>query len=377
MPSSTPTHTRSCVAHAPLAHSTFSLHPSPSLFGPMRHDPAPPALMRPMRHCSRDAGAYGFSASGFWNWHASALPTVHGCRYTSDSSGPDAHVPAYDTPAGRAFITTTLENLKIARGANAFATRGTFALPDAVASPVARGLSLELFGRFLSQVDSNCTLEGFDAADGGPGSSSASALLQPALARLVAPAAFPGIPSPLLTSAIIYTDTADLPTAAAEPTTRATVRLTNPLSVNITMREANMTMFLCGAPKTDARGLQECGAYQARLGSFYNGSLVKDFNGGLVAPERSNADFNLTLTNRADEGTLAYLGYQFLFNPGVVLGKGNGTVSVRLTDTFNSTPFDITVAINQYAVPICVKGVLSFPCDFSKAAPATPNAPPG
>jgi len=285
---------------------------------------------------------------------------------------------AYDTPHARAFVTTYLANLKVGPGQNAYVSPGTFVMPDAAASPVARRLAEELLGRFLSQLDSNCTLEGFDSGrDGGPTNSSASPLLQPAFGGLVAKAAFPGVPAPLVTHAIIYTDTSDLAVAAAEPTALATMRLTNALSVNITLREAALTMFLCAKPGKTKAGFVFCGdAYQSRLGFFYNGSLARDFRGGLVAPARSFADFNLSLTNQADEGTLELVGVEAIFDR-VVLGKGNGTVSVLLTDLVGGAPFAATLNISQSAIPICVGGVvanqLGLQCDFSAAAPATPN----
>lgn len=81
--------------------------------------------------------------------------------------------------------------------------RGALTLPSAAASPVARRYTLKLLSNFLSQVDTNVTLRGLS---GVHGNSSASPLLQPAVADLVVGGVFPGIPQPLVLNATIIPD---------------------------------------------------------------------------------------------------------------------------------------------------------------------------
>jgi hypothetical protein len=297
-------------------------------------------------------------------------PVAFGVLYKKDTIG------TYDTPYGRGFIITTLPNLKVNSGMNTFESPGVFSMPDSKLSPKTHLLAEELLGRFLSQIDSNCTLEGFDSKrDGGPGDTSDSYLLQPALGSLRAAAIFPGIPIPLVTHAVIITDTTDLNVAAAEPTSAAIMRLSNALSVNITLVQASLTMYLCQSPIKDVNGFNvRCSGnnFQQRLGFFYNGSLAGDFNGGLVVGAKQFGDFQLNLTNLADYSTLTNIGVENLFDE-VALGKGNGTVHVNLTDVYGGAPFSLTINITQNGIPICVKGAIDFACDFAKAAPGTPG----
>jgi hypothetical protein len=157
-------------------------------------------------------------------------PASFGVSYKRPANG-------FDTLYGRPWITIALPNLLVGPGKNNLTAPGVFAKPSSVTSPVAFSLSNELLARFLSQVDSNCALTTFDASDGGPGNSSSSQLLQPALVGFSAKAAFPGLPEPLLKSALIYPG-ADL----AAPTINATIVLKNVLAVNLTLTQAALTM---------------------------------------------------------------------------------------------------------------------------------------
>lgn len=91
-PSNTPAHWRISLMHVPDAHSPFSMHPSPCFCGPKRHTPAVADAVSAANalrmHCSDDAGSYGLSASGFWNWHSpTALLKSHAVPYVCGGGG--------------------------------------------------------------------------------------------------------------------------------------------------------------------------------------------------------------------------------------------------------------------------------------------------
>jgi hypothetical protein len=135
--------------------------------------------------------------------------------------------------------------------------------------------------------------------------------------------------------------------------------------------------------KTDSNGLVYCpragtvvdenigSGYNKLLGFFYDGNLTKDFPPqGLVAPRKGTADFDVVLANRAVGDTILDVGFIAILFP-CALGKGNGTVDVRLQDYLGGTPYDIQVNLTQVAIPVCVQGFGT--CDFSKAFPERPN----
>ena len=116
--------------------------------------------------------------------------------------------------------------------------------------------------------------------------------------------------------------------------------------------------------------LIDASGYNKILGFFYDGNLTKDYPPGLVAPRKGFAAFDVALASLADSSTIINVGIITAIFP-AALGKGNGTVDVRLQDMRGGSPYDIQVNLTQVAIPICAFQVGN--CNFTAALPERPN----
>jgi hypothetical protein len=95
---------------------------------------------------------------------ASSAPACAGCGGAG----------AWDYKGGLPAITVALSNLLVAGGEQRFTVPATFFFPPAATSPVARATTLQLLGRFLSQLSTNVTLIGLGPNTNNAGSISSA-----------------------------------------------------------------------------------------------------------------------------------------------------------------------------------------------------------
>lgn len=255
--------------------------------------------------------------------------------------------PAWDWDNRGAVLVTEIPELLVGPGESLFVANGALTLPPQAVAPVARGYTLKLLSNFLSQVDTNVTLQGLNAAHGG---SSASPFLQPAVEDLVVGGVFPGIPQPLVLNATIIPIIELFKPILAN----ASLRLTNVLNVSLALQNASLTIFLCGKEELTPQG-SRClnGNYTDALGFFYKGDLDRE-QGGVAVPPLTTADTRpLPVTFLATDAAVGKLLDDAVEDKDIVT-KVNGTVLVRLTGPGGAEPLEAEVFFEELGVPVCL-----------------------
>ena len=270
--------------------------------------------------------------------------------------------PAWDWDNRGAVLVTDIPQLKIGPGESVFVANGALAFPPAAVAPVARGYTIELLSNFLSQVDTNVTLQGLDAAHGR---SSASPLLQPAVEDLVVGGLFPGIPQPLVLNATIIPDLVSLLFPPVKAT--ASLRLTNVLNVTLSLQNASLTIFLCGEEVATPAGAT-ClhNNYTEPLGYFYKGDLAREQGGVLVPPLATVDTRALPVTFLASDAAVAKL-LDIASTDRDIVTKVNGTVLVRLPGPGGAEPLVAEVFFEELGVPVCLFDANN--CDTRRVKP--------
>jgi hypothetical protein len=257
--------------------------------------------------------------------------------------------PAWDFDDRGAVLVTDIPQLVVGPGESLFVARGALTLPSAAASPVARRYTLKLLSNFLSQVDTNVTLRGLS---GVHGNSSASPLLQPAVADLVVGGVFPGIPQPLVLNATIIPDLVSVlfPPVRAN----ASLRLTNVLNVSLSLQNASLTIYLCSTEEVTADGSRcKDQYYPDALGFFYKGDLGREQGGVAVAPLTTADTSPLPVAFLASNAAVSKLINDAITDKDIVT-KVNGTVLVRLEGPNGAVPLEAEVFFEELGVPVCL-----------------------
>jgi hypothetical protein len=242
---------------------------------------------------------------------------------------------------GAVVATADVDDLVVARGVNVVVAQGLFVLPDPKVDPAGYARKTAFLGGYLSGVDATLRLLG------GAFPASPYPLLQPALAALNTSCPFPGLDRRIVTNGTLYIDLSNPLLNPPPPRPNGTLFLDNPLSVDIVLVDAALTVFLCNEPLANGTACGTAPAYNDPIGFFYDGDLS-------LRPARATARSVsrspvypiklLAADNLGDEIIILYDVGVF----GDIVTKMNGTVTVRVGD------FTIALFFEQYALPLFV-----------------------
>jgi len=182
------------------------------------------------------------------------------------SMGPVAMALGY---GGFSLSSAQVTNLQVAPGFNRIVARGDFIMPNAVTQPGAHAAAIDMISRYVENKTSTLQLV-------GTANSSASPILQPAMAAFNISAGFPGLAYTLVENGTLQLDIPSM--FGPDPKANISLAILNPLpGMGVELLNASLTAYMCRNQSTDAAtGGPRCLVeYGPAIGNFYKGDLSK------------------------------------------------------------------------------------------------------
>ena len=221
---------------------------------------------------------------------------------------------------GQTITSATVDDMEVWPGNNTLSARSTVVLPDPVAEPSRYAAAKGFISRYLSSMVTDVTLLGSNV-------SSAIALLAPALSAFRVGSVFPPLDPPLLVNGTLYVNYTlgqPIPNKA-----NGSLFMTNAMSAPLQLREAAITLFMCGDQNVTTRKCKQ--PWGNGVGYFYDGNLSEARSGFPTVAARSTQStysYEMKLIGNAFDDIIVF-GEAAL---GGAVAKANGTITVAVGD---------------------------------------------